>query len=103
MLFGGTNYCAKKLAEDSVVEGETFIYEPNSFQQSWEYAGRSGDILKFAYSEFTDKFARQAFSREFQIDLSEGNIAAYKGAIVEIVDATNVQITYKVIRNFLPE
>tara|TARA_B100001093_G_C26773397_1_gene991201 strand:- start:627 stop:1304 length:678 start_codon:yes stop_codon:yes gene_type:complete len=103
MIFGGTNYCAKKLSEDSVVEGETFIYEPNSFQQSWEYAGRNDDILKFAYSEFTDNFSRQAFSREFQIDLSEGNIAAYKGAIVEIVDATNVQITYKVIRNFESE
>ena len=32
--------------------------------------------------------------------LSEGNIAAYKGAIIEIVEATNVQIKYKIIRNF---
>jgi|TARA_B100001964_G_scaffold237736_1_gene301823 hypothetical protein len=26
--------------------------------------------------------------------------AAYKGAIIEIIEATNVQIKYKVIRNF---
>lgn len=93
-------YCIKKLSEDDVEFGETFIYKENSFQQTIEYAGRSGDILKFNYSEFSDGFARQAFTREFQVDLSEGNIAAYKGALIEIIEATNVQIKYKVIRNF---
>jgi hypothetical protein len=92
--------CIKKLPKDSVVDGEAFIYSANSFQQTIEYAGRSGDILKFNYSEFSDGFARQAFTREFQVDLSEGNIAAYKGALIEIIEATNVQIKYKVIRNF---
>ena len=92
--------CAKKLSEDDVKDGETFIYNENSFQQTIEYAGRSGDILKFNYSEFSGGFARQAFTREFQVDLSEGNVAAYKGAIIEVVDATNIQIKYKVIRNF---
>lgn len=96
-LCGG---CAKKLSEDDVKDGETFIYTNNSFQQTIEYAGRSGDILKLNYSEFSDGWARQAFTREFQVDLSEGPIAAYKGAIIEIIDATNVQIKYKVIRNF---
>ena len=96
----GNDFCVKKLPEDAVVENETFIYSDNTFQQSLEYAGRNGDILKFNFSEFSDAFARQAFTREFQIDLSEGNIAAYKGAIIEIIDATNVQIKYKVIRNF---
>lgn len=98
---GGMNaYCVKKLNEDDVKVGETFIYKQNSFQQTIEYAGRSSDILKFNYSEFTGGFARQAFSREFQVDLSEGNVAAYKGAIIEVIDATNIQIKYKVIRNF---
>ena len=92
--------CVKKLSEDDVDDGETFIYARNSFQQSIEYAGRSGDILKFNYSEFSDGWARQAFSREFQVDLSEGRVAAFKGAVLEIIEATNVQIKYKVIRNF---
>ena len=92
--------CVKKLSDDQVNDGETFIYSENSFQQTIEYAGRSDDILKLNYSEFTDGFARQAFTREFQIDLSQGNVAAYKGAIIEIIEATNVQIKYKVIRNF---
>jgi len=92
--------CVKKLSEDDVEDGETFIYAKNSFQQTIEYAGRSGDVLKFNYSEFSDGWARQAFSREFQVDLNEGNVAAFKGAVLEIIEATNVQIKYKVIRNF---
>ena len=97
---GMNAYCVKDLKESDVKEGETFIYQPNSMQQTIEYAGKSGDILKFNYAEFSDGFARQAFNREFTVDLSEGNVAAYKGAIIEIIEATNVQIKYKVIRNF---
>lgn len=92
--------CIKKLTEDDIKVGETFIYRANSFQQTIEYGGKSKDILKFTYSEFTGGFARQAFSRDFQVDLSEGNVAAFKGAIIEIVSADNVRIKYKVIRNF---
>ena len=77
-----------------------FIYSENTFQQSIEYAGRDGDNLRFTYSEFTDGFARQAFTREFQVDYSKGDVAAYKGAIIKIHDATNVNIVYEVIRNF---
>jgi hypothetical protein len=77
-----------------------FVYSENTFQQTIEYGGRSGDVLKFTYSEFTDGFARQAFTREFQVDLTQGKVAAYKGAIIEIESATNSSITYKVVRNF---
>lgn len=97
---GMNAYCVKDLKVTDVTEGETFIYQPNSMQQTIEYAGKSGDILKFNYAEFSDGYARQAFNREFTVDLSEGSVAAYKGAIIEIIEATNVQIKYKVIRNF---
>mgnify|MGYP006081953375 FL=1 len=92
--------CIKKLSEDAVKSGETFIYSENSFQQTIAYEGKSGEILKFNYAEFSGGFAREAFSREFQIDLNEGSIAAYKGAIIEVIEANNMQIKYKVIRNF---
>ena len=49
---------------------------------------------------FTNGLARDAFTREFSIDLSEDNTGAYKGAVFEILKATNSTIEYKVIRNF---
>ena len=82
------------------VSDRYFLYRENTFQQSIEYSGKNENNLKFIYSEFTDGFARQAFNREFQIDFSEGNVAAYKGAVIEIHQATNTKILYSVIRNF---
>lgn len=49
---------------------------------------------------FTNGLARDAFTREFSIDLSEDNTGAYKGAVFEIIKSTNSTIEYKVIRNF---
>jgi len=92
--------CTKGKRKSDYDANPYFLYSANTFQQTIEYAGRSGDILKFTYSEFADGFARQAFTREFQVDLSQGNVAAYKGAVIEIESATNSQITYKVVRNF---
>tara|TARA_Y100000996_G_C22524339_1_gene643780 strand:+ start:837 stop:1532 length:696 start_codon:yes stop_codon:yes gene_type:complete len=91
----------KDLNKDDIeINGRYFLYQPNSFQQTIEYAGKSGNILKFVYSEFNYGFARDAFNREFQVDLNEGNVLAFKGALIEIESATNINIRYKVIRNF---
>jgi hypothetical protein len=69
-------------------------------QRTIEYLGRNGRLLKFLYSEFRDNAARVAFTREFQLDLNEGSIGAFKGAVFEVIEATNSVITYKVVRNF---
>lgn len=92
--------CTKGKTESDYETGPYFVYAFNSIQQVIEYAGRNGDNLKFTYSEFSDGYARQAFTREFQVDLTQGKVAAYKGAIIEIESATNSSITYKVVRNF---
>ena len=91
----------KNINKDNIeMNNRWFVYAKNSFQQTIEYAGKSGNQLRFIYSEFNHGFARDAFTREFQVDLDEGNIAAFKGALIEIEEATNVNIRYKVIRNF---
>jgi hypothetical protein len=101
---GGFNSaCVKKIKKDELTVGVTFVFRPNSFQQTIEYAGKSGNIAKFLYSEFEDNFARQTFNREFQLDLSEGDVTAFKGAIIKVHDATNITVKYSVIRNFASE
>lgn len=97
---GFSAYCVKDLSENDVQFGETFIYSENSIQQTIEYSGRNGDTLSFIYAEFSGGFAREAFNRSFTIDLSGGNVMAYKGAVIEILEATNAQIKYRVVRAF---
>ena len=44
--------------------------------------------------------ARDSFTREFEIDLEDGNTVAYKGCIFEIVKVDNATIKYKVLKHF---
>lgn len=98
--FGMNASCKKDLTEDQFDLGPAFIQFENALQRNIEYSGKSGNIVKFIYSEFENKLARDAFTREFSIDLTEGNVAAYKGAVFEVIKATNAEITYKMIRHF---
>lgn len=72
----------------------------NSLQQTLIYSGKVGNKIKLSYREFKDSMARQAFTNDAEYDLEESNQVGYKGALIEIIKATNQSITYKVIRNF---
>jgi len=91
---------SKEEFDQSFSETVRYVIEARSLQKTIEYSGKSGSTLKFIYSEFEDNMARDAFTREFQVDLNEGNIGAYKGSVFEIIEATNSSIKYKVIRHF---
>ena len=43
---------------------------------------------------------RGAFTREFEVDLNDGNTVAYKGCIFEVIKVNNATIRYKVKRHF---
>lgn len=74
--------------------------DDRSFRRTLIYSGRVGDKLRIAYREFSNNIARGAFSNDVEYDLSESNIIGYAGAQLEIIEATNRQIRYKVITHF---
>jgi hypothetical protein len=74
--------------------------QANSFQSSLIYSGKIGDKINIGYREFTNNFARPAFNNDVEYDLAESNTIAYKGAVVEVLEATNRHIKYRVISNF---
>jgi len=120
----GVGCIKKELTENDFDYSACFINQINSIQQTIEYSGKEGSNLKFLYSEFSPDVwgleevmvyevirsgvgkavlrnsNMEPIHREFQMDLGEGNVIAYKGAIIEVETATNMAITYKVIRNF---
>ncbi len=87
---GSVNYVLKKVSNNSA----------SGFQQTLIYSGRIGDQLKISYREFSDNMARAAFSNEVYYDLGESNIIGYQGAKIEVLEATNTAIKYKVLSNF---
>jgi hypothetical protein len=72
----------------------------NSFQQTLIYSGRVGNKINIGYREFSNDKARPAFNNDVEYDLSSSNIIGYKGALIEVLNADNSSITYKLIRNF---
>ena len=77
-----------------------FISKEDSFQQTMIYSGKSNNIIKFSYREFTDDYIRNSFTTDVSYDLSESNIIGYKNFKAEIIEATNTKLKYKIISSF---
>jgi len=75
--------------------------EKNQFQQTLLYNGKIGNRIALGYREFSGDVARPAFSNEVSYDLSESATLGYKGARIEVIKATNTEITYKVVSGFI--
>lgn len=82
-----------ELAEESV-------FGVDSFQQELLYNGRSGNILKFLYREISGATLRFPFNQEIQYDLSDGKVVGFKGARLEIIEASNTRLRYRLLKNF---
>ena len=70
------------------------------FQRTLLYGGKVGSKINVSYREFSDRYARAAFTNTAEYDLSESRIIGYKGAQIEVLEATNQLIRYRVLRNF---
>lgn len=72
----------------------------NSFQQTLIYSGKVGNKINIGYREFSSNMARPAFNNDVEYDLNESHQIGYKGALLDIIDANNQNITFRVLRNF---
>lgn len=76
------------------------VLRGDSFQQTLIYSGKIGNKINIGYREFSGNMARPAFNNDVEYDLGASNTIGYKGAKLEILEATNEFIKYRVIRNF---
>jgi hypothetical protein len=76
------------------------VLSQDSFQQTLIYSGKVGNKINIGYREYSGNLARPAFNNNVEYDLAESRTIGYKGALIEVIEATNQHIKYKVIRNF---
>jgi hypothetical protein len=86
--------------EINFIKELSLVINNSAFQQVIEYNGKSGNILKFTYREFTGHMVRQPYTTNFTMDLNDGNSIGYKGALIKVEEANNNLIKYSVTRNF---
>ena len=82
------------------VSDKISVANDNSFQQTLIYSGKVGNKINIGYREFSSSIARPAFNNDVEYDLNESKTIGYKGALLEVIDANNQSIKYKVLKNF---
>lgn len=102
LAFHDTQVSTLRLEQDfaNLAVVEKVVSSQTNFVQQLIYNGRSGDTLKFIYRELSDDMLRAAFSQEVQYDLSQSTEIGFKGVRIEVIEASNTSITYKVLSNF---
>lgn len=78
----------------------TYARDKPSFIQELIYNGRSDDTVKFLYREYADEYIRAPFTQDVQYDLSESDTVGFKGARIQILEASNTMLRYVVLLNF---
>jgi hypothetical protein len=92
-----TSYCTNEYElKRRIVD----VVDATAFQQTLLYNGRVGNKINIGYRETFSDRARQAFSNNVEYDLSDSKIISYRDAQIEVIEATNQKITYRVVRNF---
>ena len=94
--------------EKLFVGQKEWIQNRDYLREELIYSGTSGQTLKAIYREFFGDFVgvpygnsgwriKQAFTQELQYDLDSSSIIGFRSLQIEIVEATNSSITFKVI------
>lgn len=93
----GTDFCEN---HKQFTYKKVSVTSQDGFQQTLIYNGKVGNKINIGYREFNNDMARPAFSNNAEYDLSHSTVIRYKGAVIEVLQATNQHIKYKVISNF---
>ena len=74
----------------------------DSFKYEALYQGKIGNKIKISFREFKNDMARPAFTQDIDYELEKDNntIIGFKGLRVEVIKATNMDITYKVTKDY---
>jgi len=73
--------------------------ESDGFEIELMYDGFGGKSIEIVYNEYRDDLTQVSFSESIDFELTENsdNIISHKGIRLEILDATDEQLTYRVL------
>lgn len=61
------------------------------------YSGKSASTIKVSYREFRGGLAAPAFSQALEYDLNESKTIKFQRFTLDVINATNQSITYKIL------
>lgn len=77
-------------------------YNQDSFKYEALYQGKKGSSIKISFREFKNDMARPAFTQDIDYELEKDGTTfiGFKGLRIQVLKATNMDITYKVIKDY---
>ncbi len=72
-------------------------YSQDFVRKELLYSGKSGATIEVSYREFRGGFAAPAFFQNIKYDLTESKIVRFQRFSIEIVQADNQTIKYKIL------
>jgi hypothetical protein len=89
------------LDQDASLTSKTVtLVNTTNFKQELIYNGKSGNIARFLYREYSGNLARPAFTQELTYDLASSRVIGFKEVRLEVLRTTNTSIQYRVISGF---
>lgn len=82
--------------ESLFVSAEGLEGQEGAYRAQMIYSGLTGNTIRTAFREFTGDFIRPAFTQELQYNLSQDSTIAYKSIKIQVLEASNSQIRYRV-------
>lgn len=115
--------CLLDLNNNGIFSHYSFDYEPNfiplaepytyklvqntsfnedSFKYEVLYQGKVNNSIKISFREFKNDMARPAFTQdiEYQLEANKPTVIGFKGLRIKVIKATNLDITYSVVKDF---
>ena len=74
-------------------------YSADFVRKELIYSGKSGNTIEISYREFRGGLAAPAFYQNLKYDLSESKKITFQNFQIEIINAGNQSITYRVVRD----
>jgi hypothetical protein len=92
--------CTSDHAPSDIAFEKRFIQRSGTIAKRLEFLSKSGNLLKLSYQETIAETPNPTITRELPIDLSDGLVVRYKGAVIQIEKADSTSITYTVLSGF---
>lgn len=73
--------------------------DDRTFKIELLYNGKSDNNISIQYREYDSNLARQAFYQDLRYNLGESNRIRFKTIEIEVLSATNSEITYKILED----
>ncbi len=69
----------------------------DSYQYELVYVGLTGSTIRLMYREYSNNFARPAFSQDLTYDLSQSKIITFRSYRIRVLEATNDSLKFVVL------